>query len=54
MKKEYLKPTMRVVEMRHRSYFICGSRTVTSVKSNLGSSSFFIEESDEEYTGEIR
>ena len=54
MKKEYLKPTMRVVEMRHRNYFICGSRAVTSVKSNLGSSSFVFEENEVDYEGEIR
>ena len=48
-----MKPTMRVVEMRHRSYFICGSK-VTSVKSVQSNSGIFFDDSEVDYDGEIR
>ena len=48
MKKEYMKPTMRVVLLRHRSQIICGSSyTVTGINSNLDE-----EDDDEFYLGD--
>ena len=39
MKKEYSKPTMLVVELRHRCSILSGSQTrVTAVKGNVFSS----------------
>ena len=45
---------MRVVEMRHRSYFICASPKVTSVKSVQSNSGIFFDENEVDYEGEIR
>ena len=35
MKKDYLKPTMRVVKLQHRSQILANSRGVTGVSTNL-------------------
>ena len=41
MKKDYLKPTMRVVKLQHRSQILNTSgRGVTNVSTNLGDDSF--------------
>ena len=50
MKKEYFKPSMKVVKLQH-SGIICGSSPVNSVKSNVFDGGI---DSDEGYTGEIR
>jgi len=50
MKKDYLKPAMRVVELQH-SGIICGSSPAKSVKGNVFDGDI---DSDEGYTGDIR
>lgn len=49
-KKNYLTPTLRVVEMSHkRQMLAAGSDTVTGLKSNLGDDDFeFAGEGDYE------
>ena len=53
MKKVYMKPAMREVELRHRCQLlgISGTNRINAVKGNV-----FVEEieSDEDYKGEIR
>ena len=36
MKKEYMKPTMRVVELQHRSHLLEGGSKVNNIYSNTG------------------
>jgi hypothetical protein len=43
MKKNYMKPAMQVVNMRHRSG-ICGSAKVKNMTTNLGTDGFSIDE----------
>ena len=50
MKKEYFKPSMKVVKLQH-SGIICGSSPAQSVKGNVFDGGI---DSDEEYNGEIR
>ena len=50
MKKEYFKPSMKVVKLQH-SGIICGSSPVKSVNGNVFDGDI---DSDEGYTGEIR
>ena len=49
MKKEYMKPTMRVVELQHRSHLLGGS-----VKNLTGNTGMKLGGSDANYNGTIR
>lgn len=41
MKREYMRPTVRVVKLQHRSQILAGSgHGVTSVSTNLGDDRF--------------
>ena len=51
MKRNYQKPAMFVVELKHKHCFLLISGQVTSVRSNVFDSDI---ESDENYTGEVR
>ena len=52
MKRNYQKPAMFVVELKHKySILQASQRTVTSIKGNVFDSDI---ESDENYTGEVR
>jgi len=51
MKRNYQKPAMLMVELKHKySILQASQRTVTSIKGNV----FEDIESDENYTGEAR
>ena len=54
MKKEYMKPAMRVVELRHRRQFLLASRGVKYVNKVQGNVFEEGVESDAGYEGEIR
>ena len=47
MKKNYQKPSMKVVKLQHRSQLLTGS-PVTSVRSNLGDDAFIWGEGSDE------
>ena len=51
MKRNYQKPAMFVVELKHKYSILQASNRVASVKGNVFDSDI---ESDENYTGEVR
>ena len=53
MKKEYMKPDMRVIEIKHRCHILTVSdrKTVTAVKGNVFDE---VVESDDKYDGVVR
>ena len=38
-KKDYLKPTMKVVQLQHRSHILAGSEGVRAARSGYGTAS---------------
>ena len=46
-KKEYFKPSMKVVKLQHKCQLLTGSE-VTSVRSNLGGDAFIWGEGSDE------
>ena len=51
MKKEYFKPSMKVVKLQHKCQILSGSSPAKSVKGNVFDGGI---DSDEEYNGDIR
>ena len=48
MKKNYQKPSMKVVKLQHKCQLLTGSSEVTSVSSNLGDDAFIWGEGSDE------
>ena len=47
MKKNYQKPSMKVVQLQHRSQLLAGSR-VQSLSTNLGDDAFILGDGSDE------
>lgn len=48
MKKQYIKPTMSVVELQHHCQMLAGS--VQSINTNLGTDDFILDDGSDEDT----
>ena len=54
MKKEYMKPDMRVIEIKHRCHILTGSFTTRRVNAVNGNVFDEVVESDDKYDGVVR